>query len=123
MKMWLCDAEHCNNYFVRMEGECVLCNRHLCVEHLVPEYHACPKWEVSLKITDSTSYVDLRNRTKSNMTLLPNEPNRMKSRNLLAELISPHSFLEPLIYEKASLVPYHMIFNIIGQHEARLWGE
>lgn len=46
--MWNCDVENCDKVSVRVYGECIICNRHLCANHLKPEYHSCPKWEVSI---------------------------------------------------------------------------
>lgn len=43
--MWTCDFTSCQNPAVRTLGECVLCNRHLCSEHLQDAFHNCPKWE------------------------------------------------------------------------------
>ncbi|KAI0469950.1 hypothetical protein GGR56DRAFT_668346 [Xylariaceae sp. FL0804] len=45
MPMWLCEFEHCRRPAVRTLGECVLCNRRLCCEHVKPIFHDCPKWE------------------------------------------------------------------------------
>ncbi|KAJ5756532.1 hypothetical protein N7533_006075 [Penicillium manginii] len=45
MILWLCDFEDCNKASVRTHGECILCNRHRCVEHLGLSYHTCPRWE------------------------------------------------------------------------------
>ncbi|KAJ5474662.1 hypothetical protein N7475_004228 [Penicillium sp. IBT 31633x] len=45
MAIWGCDYEGCANPSVRTDGDCVLCDHHLCVKHLGPEYHTCPKWE------------------------------------------------------------------------------
>ncbi|KAJ5917120.1 hypothetical protein N7466_010674 [Penicillium verhagenii] len=47
--MWPCDSEDCSNTAVRIYGECILCNRHLCVKHLGPKYHKCPKWGEEVK--------------------------------------------------------------------------
>ena len=55
MAMWICDIENCGKSSVRTEGECILCNRHLCARHLDPEHHTCPKWEVSISATDGAS--------------------------------------------------------------------
>lgn len=48
MPLWTCDFESCHGPAVRTLGDCVLCNRHLCSNHLKPEFHTCPRWEVSL---------------------------------------------------------------------------
>ncbi|QPH11293.1 hypothetical protein C2857_002994 [Epichloe festucae Fl1] len=45
MPLWQCDFEHCHRSAVRILGDCVLCNRHLCSNHLQPGYHDCPRWE------------------------------------------------------------------------------
>ncbi|KAH9904130.1 hypothetical protein F4778DRAFT_734090 [Xylariomycetidae sp. FL2044] len=45
MPMWTCDFAACGKPSVRILGECALCNRHLCSEHLQHAYHRCPKWE------------------------------------------------------------------------------
>ncbi|CAG8948329.1 unnamed protein product [Penicillium salamii] len=45
MGMWSCDIEDCDKSSVRTYGDCILCCRHLCAEHLKPEYHTCPLWE------------------------------------------------------------------------------
>ena len=56
MAMWSCDFENCGKPSVRTYGECIICDRHLCATHLGPEYHTCPKWEVS---KTSISYCSL----------------------------------------------------------------
>ncbi|KAI3337348.1 hypothetical protein HD806DRAFT_518238 [Xylariaceae sp. AK1471] len=45
MPMWTCDFADCQKPAVRNFGDCILCNRHLCSEHLRPAVHKCPKWE------------------------------------------------------------------------------
>ena len=45
----------------RTEGECILCDRHLCAQHLGSEYHKCPKWEVSIRARDLENH-ELRSR-------------------------------------------------------------
>ncbi|KAI0471372.1 kinase-like domain-containing protein [Xylaria cf. heliscus] len=45
MPMWTCNFADCNGPAVRNSGDCILCNRHLCSEHLLPTVHKCPKWE------------------------------------------------------------------------------
>ncbi|KAF2454211.1 hypothetical protein BDY21DRAFT_387627 [Lineolata rhizophorae] len=45
MPMWLCDFEGCRRPAVRTFGDCILCNRHLCSDHLQHAFHGCPKWE------------------------------------------------------------------------------
>ncbi|RTE72690.1 hypothetical protein BHE90_012886 [Fusarium euwallaceae] len=45
MPLWACDFESCHRPAVRTLGDCVLCNRHLCSNHLKPEFHTCPRWE------------------------------------------------------------------------------
>ncbi|KAI5859849.1 hypothetical protein GGS23DRAFT_264210 [Durotheca rogersii] len=45
MPMWTCEFASCDNPAVRNLGDCILCNRHLCSNHLQREFHACPKWE------------------------------------------------------------------------------
>ncbi|KAM4055220.1 AN1-like zinc finger domain-containing protein [Hirsutella rhossiliensis] len=45
MPLWTCDFERCRRPAVRTLGDCVLCNRHLCSNHLQPELHSCPRWE------------------------------------------------------------------------------
>ncbi|KAJ5444620.1 uncharacterized protein N7458_008492 [Penicillium daleae] len=47
--IWLCDIQNCNKASVRISGECVLCNRHLCANHLGPNYHTCPQWEAKAR--------------------------------------------------------------------------
>lgn len=50
MPMWHCDFDGCQRPAVRTFGDCILCNRHLCSQHLKDSFHTCPKWEVSLGI-------------------------------------------------------------------------
>ncbi|CAJ2506885.1 Uu.00g080710.m01.CDS01 [Anthostomella pinea] len=48
MPLWTCDFESCQKSAVPGLGglgECVLCDRHLCANHLQPEFHSCPRWE------------------------------------------------------------------------------
>ncbi|OAA37909.1 Protein kinase-like domain protein [Metarhizium rileyi] len=45
MPLWQCDFEQCQKSAVRTLGDCVLCNRHLCSNHLQPGHHDCPRWE------------------------------------------------------------------------------
>ncbi|GIK07109.1 hypothetical protein Aspvir_002764 [Aspergillus viridinutans] len=45
MAMWNCDFENCSNPFVRTYGQCIICDRHLCAQHLSSKYHSCPSWE------------------------------------------------------------------------------
>ncbi|KAH7308943.1 hypothetical protein B0I35DRAFT_398230 [Stachybotrys elegans] len=45
MPLWLCDFESCHRPAVRTFGDCVLCDRRLCSEHLQPKFHSCPRWE------------------------------------------------------------------------------
>ncbi|KAI0398391.1 hypothetical protein F5Y17DRAFT_410287 [Xylariaceae sp. FL0594] len=45
MPMWTCDFAECNSAAVRGQGDCVLCNRHLCSRHLQSEAHTCPRFE------------------------------------------------------------------------------
>ncbi|KAI1410391.1 hypothetical protein F5Y13DRAFT_202162 [Hypoxylon sp. FL1857] len=45
MPMWTCGFPSCQNPAVRNQGDCVLCNRHLCANHLRDTFHKCPKWE------------------------------------------------------------------------------
>ncbi|ATY65110.1 kinase-like domain [Cordyceps militaris] len=45
MPLWYCDIENCTKPGVRHEGDCVLCNRHLCAQHLGPGSHGCPSWK------------------------------------------------------------------------------
>ncbi|KAF9882887.1 hypothetical protein FE257_004924 [Aspergillus nanangensis] len=40
--MWKCDSKGCDRTSVRSGGECVICDRHLCVKHMV---HECPRWQ------------------------------------------------------------------------------
>ncbi|OJZ85866.1 hypothetical protein ASPFODRAFT_81709 [Aspergillus luchuensis CBS 106.47] len=40
--MWGCDVEDCNRPAVRLDGDCVICDRHFCDEHIE---HGCPKWQ------------------------------------------------------------------------------
>ncbi|KAM3451332.1 hypothetical protein MY3296_005373 [Beauveria thailandica] len=44
MPLWLCDFESCHRPAVRTLGDCVLCNRHLCSQHLQQKFHSCPRW-------------------------------------------------------------------------------
>lgn len=44
--LWVCDVETCTQPAVRTQGECSLCNRHLCFHHVGAEFHQCPRWEV-----------------------------------------------------------------------------
>ncbi|KAI4842306.1 hypothetical protein E4T44_07386 [Aureobasidium sp. EXF-8845] len=39
--MWYCGFDECNRPGVRILGDCVLCNRHLCFEHLQKSSHTC----------------------------------------------------------------------------------
>ncbi|KAI9146759.1 hypothetical protein HJFPF1_13497 [Paramyrothecium foliicola] len=45
MPLWKCNYEVCENPAVRNLGDCILCNRHLCVDHLKREIHHCPEWK------------------------------------------------------------------------------
>ncbi|KAI0845992.1 hypothetical protein F5Y00DRAFT_254938 [Daldinia vernicosa] len=45
MPMWTCDFAGCEKPAVRNLGDCVLCNRHLCSQHLQHGVHECPTWE------------------------------------------------------------------------------
>ncbi|KAG5817964.1 hypothetical protein H9Q74_010093 [Fusarium xylarioides] len=45
MPLWTCDFESCRRSAVRTLGDCVLCNSHLCSNHLQPQFHGCPLWE------------------------------------------------------------------------------
>ncbi|KAJ5946821.1 hypothetical protein N7454_003660 [Penicillium verhagenii] len=47
--MWPCDSENCGNTAVRIYGECILCDRYLCVIYLAPKYHTCLKWGEEVK--------------------------------------------------------------------------
>ncbi|KAF9767663.1 hypothetical protein IL306_015140 [Fusarium sp. DS 682] len=47
MPLWTCDYESCDRPSVRTLGDCVLCDRHLCSNHLRPQFHNCPRWEDS----------------------------------------------------------------------------
>lgn len=47
--MWPCDFNDCTRPAVRLQGECILCNMHMCARHLQPQFHKCPPWEVSKK--------------------------------------------------------------------------
>ena len=49
--MWNCDYDDCQRPAVRIVGECILCNRHLCSSHLLPDFHSCPPWEVGIVIS------------------------------------------------------------------------
>ncbi|KAI4765208.1 hypothetical protein E4T52_02539 [Aureobasidium sp. EXF-3400] len=40
--MWFCDLDHCDKPAVRILGDCMLCNRHLCSTHLQRPFHSCP---------------------------------------------------------------------------------
>ncbi|THV71301.1 hypothetical protein D6D28_04537 [Aureobasidium pullulans] len=42
MPLWHCSIENCHNPSVRVTGDCTICNRHLCYEHLKPTFHKCP---------------------------------------------------------------------------------
>ncbi|KAI1806889.1 hypothetical protein F4811DRAFT_508491 [Daldinia bambusicola] len=50
MPMWTCDFANCEEPAVRNLGDCILCSRHLCPEHIQHSFHKCPKWEVSLAL-------------------------------------------------------------------------
>ncbi|KEQ72268.1 hypothetical protein M436DRAFT_73976 [Aureobasidium namibiae CBS 147.97] len=39
--MWPCDYDKCERPAVRILGDCVLCSKHLCSEHLQRSYHRC----------------------------------------------------------------------------------
>ena len=56
--MWPCDTAGCTKTAVRIQGQCFLCNEHICARHLEPDYHKCPAWEVSTW-EPATSYPDL----------------------------------------------------------------
>ncbi|OJJ83413.1 uncharacterized protein ASPGLDRAFT_398011 [Aspergillus glaucus CBS 516.65] len=47
MAMWTRGFKNCSKPSVRTYGECILCDRHLCAQHLGPEYNTCPKWEMT----------------------------------------------------------------------------
>ncbi|KZF21590.1 hypothetical protein L228DRAFT_283737 [Xylona heveae TC161] len=51
--LWSCDTDGCQKPGVRVLGDCIVCDRHLCSKHLQPEFHKCPPWE------DSVAYVPL----------------------------------------------------------------
>lgn len=59
MPMWTCGFASCQKPAVRTLDECVLCNRHLCAEHLQPTYHTYPKW------TDADRYDPLAGEAES----------------------------------------------------------
>lgn len=59
MAMWICEIENCGKSSVRTEGECILCDRHLCAQHLDSKYHKCPKWEVSISASDGESRANI----------------------------------------------------------------
>lgn len=44
--MWPCDFDKCERPAVRILGDCVICSKHLCSEHLQRSYHRCPTPEV-----------------------------------------------------------------------------
>ncbi|KAF1731191.1 hypothetical protein CRV24_009270 [Beauveria bassiana] len=44
MPLWQCDFESCHRPAVRALGDCVLCDRHLCSQHLQQKFHSCPRW-------------------------------------------------------------------------------
>lgn len=44
--MWPCDFDKCERPAVRILGDCVICSKHLCSEHLQKSYHRCPTPEV-----------------------------------------------------------------------------
>ncbi|KAK2879956.1 hypothetical protein FQN49_000715 [Arthroderma sp. PD_2] len=46
MAIWYCDYKDCSKPAVRTNGECPLCDRHLCSKHLEVGYHACPRWNL-----------------------------------------------------------------------------
>ena len=78
MGMWNCDIEDCNNVSVHTYGECVLCGRHLCVKHLGPEYHKCPKWEVRMNQRSYIDYADHFSRMRKNTIPHLHTQNRRK---------------------------------------------
>ncbi|KAK0390712.1 hypothetical protein NLU13_0215 [Sarocladium strictum] len=45
MPFWTCDFQGCERPTVRKDGDCTLCDRHLCARHLGSPFHDCPKWE------------------------------------------------------------------------------
>ncbi|KAK7513196.1 hypothetical protein IWZ03DRAFT_401420 [Phyllosticta citriasiana] len=45
MPIWSCDFDGCDGPAVREQGDCTLCNRHICALNLQPNFHSCPKWE------------------------------------------------------------------------------
>ncbi|KAF8245486.1 hypothetical protein K440DRAFT_655556 [Wilcoxina mikolae CBS 423.85] len=45
MPLWNCDIASCKNPGVRIHGDCILCKRHLCTEHLDRAHHKCPEWK------------------------------------------------------------------------------
>lgn len=59
MEMWICDFENCGKPSVRTYGECIICERHLCATHLVPEYHTCPKREVCKRAVPQPNLEDI----------------------------------------------------------------
>jgi hypothetical protein len=55
--MWKCDFKGCGRTSVRSDGECIICDRHLCVEHMD---HECPRLDVSKTVHIDRKY-DLAN--------------------------------------------------------------
>ncbi|KAK5998446.1 hypothetical protein PT974_00825 [Cladobotryum mycophilum] len=45
MPMWHCNFSRCRQAAVRIDGDCVLCNRHLCAKHIQPEFYDCLAWD------------------------------------------------------------------------------
>jgi hypothetical protein len=82
MPLWACDFESCHRPAVRTFGDCVLCNRHLCSNHLEPKFHTCPRWEVSMLprsayLLANSSIV----RTRTLTILWPGMPKDVSSQN------------------------------------------
>ena len=50
MPLWFCDFEGCKRPGVRWQGDCQLCDRHLCSLHVTDDFHKCPKWEVCFHV-------------------------------------------------------------------------
>ncbi|KAL4886639.1 hypothetical protein BJY04DRAFT_213398 [Aspergillus karnatakaensis] len=43
--MWSCDFDNCGQPSVPKDGDCIICDRHLCATHLNQDHHDCPQWE------------------------------------------------------------------------------
>jgi hypothetical protein len=56
--MWFCDFHQCNRPAVRILGDCVICDKHLCSTHLQKPFHTCPTPEVLSLLHDYPGDLD-----------------------------------------------------------------